>query len=136
MPLAVTSCPMRDANVSITFPDVINDDGFVRCQFHMRTNVVIFRAQKIFIKAPHNIYSLIKIKTRARLGNMQLTARQLCTCQDKKDYSNILRQKLFSKSGLSTLIYIFTALIIRLRAAHQYANLQTIAGKKTNLLEN
>ena len=111
------------------FPDVINDDGFVRCQFHAHERRNIPGA-KIFIKAPHNIYSLIKIKTRARLGNMQLMARQLCTCQDKKDYSNILRQKLFSKSGLSTLIYIFTALIIRLRAAHQYANLQDYCWEK------
>ena len=112
-----------------TFPTVINDDGFVRCQFHRHERRNIPDAQ-IFITAPRDLASLIKIKTRARLGNMQLAATRLCTCTESKPYSSILRNKLFSKAVFSTLIYTVIALIIRLRATYQYQHLQTYVWEK------
>lgn len=104
------------------FPAVINDDGYVRCQFspHERGNVA---GAKVYISAPRNLSSLIKIKTRARLGNMQLAASNLCTRPDIKPYSSILKQKLFSREWLSAGIYIAIASVIRVRAWRQYRNL-------------
>ena len=112
-----------------TFPAVINDDGFVRCQFHRheRRNI---QSTHIFITAPRDLASLIKIKTRARLGNMQLASAGLCTCAETKPYSNILRNKLFSREALPTLIYTFIALVIRARAAYQYRSLRTYVWEK------
>lgn len=104
------------------FPKVINDDGFVRCQFaaHERGNV---RGTQVFIKAPQNLKSLIKIKTRARLGNMQLAAAKLCTKVQEKPYSQIMRTRLFSKDFLAVSIYLMIASLIRLRAKQQFKHL-------------
>ena len=106
----------------INFPSVINDDGFVRCQFsaNERGNVP---GTQVFITAPQNLKSLIKIKTRARLGNMQLAAANLCTKTQEKPYSQIIRDKLFSKDFLSVSIYLAIATLIRLRAKQQMKHL-------------
>ncbi len=104
------------------FPSIINDDGFVRCQFSSaeRGNV---SGTKVFIKAPRDLRSLIKIKTRARLGNMQLAHENLCTQKENKPYSSILRHRLLSAAGVSVVIYILITLVIRLRARQQFKNL-------------
>ncbi len=111
------------------FPEVINDDGFVRCQFdrHERRNIP---GTKVYISAPHNLSSLIKIKTRARLGNMQLAAAGLCTRKEQKPYANSLKAKLFSKEFLPTFVYLSITLLIRLRAARQYHNLASYQWEK------
>lgn len=111
------------------FPAVINDDGFVRCQFerHERRNVP---TAKIFITAPRNLTSLIKIKSRARLGNMQLMANRLCTRHEQKPYSRILRKNLFSRDFIPALVYIGITLAIRLRAAWQYRTLASYRWEK------
>ncbi|OQX16636.1 MAG: glycosyl transferase family 2 [Thiothrix lacustris] len=106
------------------FPDIINDDGFVRCQFDAQERHNIAHTQ-IFISAPRNLRSLIKIKTRARLGNMQLAAAKLCTTVDKKAYSSILLDKLLSRDALPAVVYLLIASVIRWRAAWQYRHLQT-----------
>lgn len=104
------------------FPTIINDDGFVRCQFSSseRGNVA---GTHINISAPRDLGSLIKIKTRARLGNMQLSALGLCTRVEKKPYARILKKKLFSSNGLPVLVYMAIAFTIRLRAKQQYKTL-------------
>ncbi|WGZ92633.1 MAG: glycosyltransferase [Candidatus Thiothrix putei] len=111
------------------FPAVINDDGFVRCQFerHERHNIA---GTQIFINAPRNLTSLIKIKTRARLGNMQLASSNLCTKTDKKPYSRILLDKLMSRDAVPAIVYVFIASFIRWRAKQQYRHLQTYTWEK------
>lgn len=106
------------------FPAVINDDGFVRCQFSAAERRNIPEAN-IFIHAPRDLNSLIKIKTRARLGNMQLAAAGLCSKVDKKPYSSILLNKLLSRECVPTLVYLIIASFIRLRAARQFRHLQS-----------
>lgn len=104
------------------FPSIINDDGFVRCQFDSseRGNV---SGTKVFITAPRDLRSLIKIKTRARLGNMQLAHEGLCTKAERKPYSNILLNKLVSPAFVSVAVYMVIAIIIRFRAKQQFRNL-------------
>lgn len=111
------------------FPDVINDDGFVRCQFRReeRGNIA---GEKIYINAPHTLYSLIKIKTRARLGNMQLKASGLCSIPEDKAYSQILWRRLCSQHFVSTLVYISITMFIRARAAWQYRHMQNYHWEK------
>ncbi len=111
------------------FPAVINDDGFVRCQFKRdeRRNIA---GTTIAIRAPHNLASLIKIKSRARLGNQQLAVLNLCPCTKAKPYSRILIEKLLSKYFLSALVYLLIATAIRIRAAKQFKNLQAYTWEK------
>ncbi|WP_020560275.1 glycosyltransferase [Thiofilum flexile] len=111
------------------FPSVINDDGFVRCQFarHERGNV---QGAKIYIAAPHNLKSLIKIKSRARLGNMELASKGLCTQKEIKPYSSILRQRLLSRDFVAVLTYILISLVIRTRAKRQFKQLASYRWEK------
>ncbi|MGB1010311.1 MAG: glycosyltransferase [Thiolinea sp.] len=106
------------------FPSIINDDGFVRCQFtsNERGNV---SGTKVFITAPRDLRSLIKIKTRARLGNMQLAHEGLCAKAERKPYSRILLNKLLSPAFVSVAVYVAIATIIRFRAKQQFRNLET-----------
>lgn len=105
------------------FPAVINDDGFVRCQFKREERGNIAGAS-IYISAPRTLTALIRIKTRARLGNLQLKATGLCTVQDNKAYSRILWEELLSRNFIPTLVYTCIVMLIRLRANKQYRHLQ------------
>ena len=111
------------------FPEVINDDGFVRCLFSREERRNIPSAQ-IFITAPKDLASLIKIKTRARLGNMQLAALKQCKRFDQKPYGRIMQERLLSKEFIPVLVYLFIATAIRMRAAKQFQNLQSYIWEK------
>lgn len=111
------------------FPPIINDDGFVRCQFERQERRNIPGAQ-IFITAPRNLASLIKIKTRARLGNMQLAAAGLCPKTDKKLYARILRSKLLSWEFVAAIVYLLIASAIRFRASRQFRQIHSYTWEK------
>ena len=101
------------------FADVIGDDGFVRCHFKNK-EIANIEGAEIYIRAPKDIFSLIKIKSRARLGNMELIARKKCPVLEKKHYGNVMKKRLMSKEFFQTTVYILIALIIRLRAKYQF----------------
>ena len=111
------------------FADVIGDDGFIRCHFKNK-EIANIKGAEIYITAPRDIYSLIKIKTRARLGNMELISRQKCPIQEAKNYSNVMSAKLFSKDFIATSIYILIALVIRIRAKKQFKKLSSYQWEK------
>ena len=111
------------------FPDVINDDGFIRCNFWNKEISNIPDAE-IYIRAPKDIYSLIKIKSRARLGNMQLIATGQCKVVEKKQYGSVMRSLLFSRDWLPTLIYIGIAGIIRIRSKLQFKRIKDYRWEK------
>ena len=104
------------------FADVIGDDGFIRCHFK-NNEISNIEGSEIYIRAPKDIFSLIKIKTRARLGNMELIARNKCPVIEKKNYGNVMKSRLLSKDFISTSIYILIALVIRIRANQQFKKL-------------
>lgn len=106
------------------FPSVINDDGYVRCQFSADERGNVPGAQ-IFITAPKDLKSLIKIKTRSRLGNMQLVAENLCPRTERKPYFRILLQKLLSRDFIAVVTYTIIAMLIRMRAKRQFKDLAT-----------
>jgi len=104
------------------FADVIGDDGFIRCHFKNK-EISNIEGAEIYIRAPKDIFSLIKIKTRARLGNMELIARKKCPVIESKNYGNVMKSRLLSKDFFPTSIYILIALIIRVRAKLQFNKL-------------
>lgn len=113
------------------FADVIGDDGFIRCHFKNK-EISNIEGAEIYIRAPKDIFSLVKIKTRARLGNMELIARNKCPVIEKKNYGNVMKSRLFSKYFLQTTIYILIALVIRVRANLQFKKLADYKWEKDN----
>ena len=111
------------------FADVIGDDGFIRCHFK-NSEIANIEGAEIYITAPKDIFSLIKIKTRARLGNMELISRDKCPIQESKHYGNVMRSRLFSKDFIPTAVYIAIALIIRVRAQRQFKKLDSYQWEK------
>ena len=111
------------------FADVIGDDGFIRCHFN-NSEISNIDGAEIYIRAPKDIFSLIKIKTRARLGNMELIARKKCPVIEEKHYGNVMKSRLLSKDFFSTAIYIGIATIIRIRAKLQFKKLATYQWEK------
>jgi len=111
------------------FADVIGDDGFIRCHFKNKEISNIAGAE-IYITAPRDIFSLIKIKTRARLGNMELLAKKKCPVIEKKNYGSVMKQRLLSKEFLPTSIYILIASVIRLRAKSQFKKINSYQWEK------
>ncbi len=112
-----------------TFADVIGDDGYIRCHFK-NSEISNIAGAEIYITAPRDFYSLLKIKTRARLGNMELIARKKCPVQEAKNYGNVMKSRLFSKDFFATATYILIALIIRMRARKQFKNLDNYQWEK------
>lgn len=53
------------------WPDLIADDAFVRSQF-AQNEIHISSAIRVLVKAPRTVWSLLKIKTRSKLGNLEL----------------------------------------------------------------
>lgn len=104
------------------FPEVISDDGYVRSHFyeHELGNV---SGAKVFVSAPRTVKSLIKIKTRARLGNMELKARKLGYDKPAPNYGSVLSRLLRSPDFFSTLIYIGFVFTFRRRAQQQFQDL-------------
>ena len=111
------------------FADVIGDDGYIRCHFK-NSEIANIEGAEIYITAPKDIFSLIKIKTRARLGNMELISRKKCPIQEAKNYGNVMKSRLLSKEFLPTATYILIALFIRVRANMQFKKLDSYQWEK------
>ena len=111
------------------FADVIGDDGFIRCHFK-NSEIANIEGAEIYITAPRNFYSLLKIKTRARLGNMELIAKDKCPVIEAKNYGSVMKRKLLSKDFFPTAVYIIIAAIIRLRAKVQFKQIHSYQWEK------
>jgi len=108
------------------FPAIIADDGYVRCLFTEQERPLTTRGYAT-VKAPKDLFSLIKTQTRSRLGRYELKEKfpQLLS-NETKDYSQAMKSlgsnyRLWFKIAA----YITVNLISRIRANHQYANKQT-----------
>jgi len=104
------------------FPDVIADDGYVRLLFEPHERVQVPDAvSEVF--APMAIRDLRKIKTRSRLGVLQLRQRypELASREAKtKNYRHALREVAGRPSlYLSALPYVYVAIASWLRAQRQ-----------------
>lgn len=104
------------------FPEVIADDGYVRLLFEPHERVQVLDAiSEVF--APLALRDLRKIKTRSRLGVLQLRRRypELAVREAKtKHYGNALLEVARRPSlYLSALAYAYVAIASRLRAQRQ-----------------
>ena len=111
------------------FPEIINDDGYVRCHFK-NSEISNIAGTKIYIRAPRDLQSLIKIKTRARLGNMELSRKKQCPIKEAKHYGSVILSRLFSRDFIPVTFYILITLIIRVRSILQLKQLQNYKWEK------
>lgn len=110
-------------NRFLNFPEIIADDGYVRCQFCEHERGIV-RGFYSFVKAPRNIYALIKIKTRSRLGRYELEERfPNLICNEQKNYRDVLKI-LLQKINLwpKVIVYLMMNYVTRVRAKWQYNN--------------
>lgn len=102
------------------FPDIIADDGYVRCLF-TETERPLSNCYST-VTAPKDLISLIKITTRSRLGRYELKEKFPHLLNNEvKDYKGAMigllgNFKLWSK----IIVYVGVNMITRIRANYQY----------------
>lgn len=104
------------------FPDLIADDGYVRLQFAPQERIQVADAISRVV-APTSLTHLLKIRTRSRMGVMQLHLRYPELAQREtraKKYgpallSVVLRPSLYA----AALPYLYVTLVSRIRAQRQ-----------------
>lgn len=108
------------------FPDLIADDGYIRCLFNESERTVT-KDHYAIVTAPKDLISLIKIKTRSRLGRYQLKDKfPELVANEAKDYSGALKELFFEfKLWPKLMIYFGVNIISRIRANYQYLTKQT-----------
>ncbi len=94
-----------------TFPDVISDDGYIRSLFQSAQRRMIKEAS-FTIYPPRNLSNLIKIKTRARFGNMEVAMKYPGTDIGKDNGLSDLVALCLKRPWLSIqcLIYVYVQL--------------------------
>lgn len=103
------------------FPDVIADDGYIRCLFKENERTVT-KGHYANVTAPKDLWSLIKIKTRSRLGRYQLREKfPELLANEEKNYSAAFGNLLLDFRLWPELsVYFFINFVSRLRARYQY----------------
>ena len=106
------------------FPDVIADDGYVRALFkeHERGKV---KDAKAIVRAPSTLYWLIKIKTRSRMGQMQLAMQFPGLIQnEQKNHSGGIFQVMCNPvKWPKALVYLYVSVISRVLAKKRLADM-------------
>ncbi len=107
------------------FPAIIADDGYVRQLFTTGERRTIDDC-KFTVRAPRDLQSLIKIKTRARLGNMELKAKYPgAKVGGENKGSHIWRIAMSDSSAIFAMpIYLLVQLRTRQRALQQFKKSQ------------
>ena len=113
------------------FPDVIADDGYVRALFSEEERGSVKDAFAN-VTAPKNLYWLLKIKVRSRLGQMELAQKfpELIK-NEAKDYSGGFKKLAINPTKWPELaIYIFVSVYTRLLAKKKLVNLDSYQWEK------
>lgn len=108
----------------LEFPAIIADDEFVRRHFwaHERINPA---GLTFTIHAPHRFSDLVKVKTRSRLGRMELERKFPQLCTQSVEESGAKRFDIKRKPGLwpAACVYLLVNLLTRWRARKQLGQL-------------
>ena len=95
------------------FPNIIADDYFVRS--HFSANERILSKQTSFtVNAPHNLFCLIKIKTRSLQGNLQLK-KMIPAIVKSRNLQKTRIMRYFENGYISGIVYILICILIRIR---------------------
>lgn len=113
------------------FPDLIADDGYVRALFQEHERGRVPGALSI-VRAPAGLQWLIRIKTRSRLGGLELQRKfPGLLANEVKDYagamSGMIRQP---HDWPKVFVYLYVNLMARLLAKRQFARLDAYHWEK------
>lgn len=98
------------------FPNVIADDGYVKAKL-LDCNLSVITECKSVVLAPKNVMSLIKIKTRSKLGNIQLKKFfSLTPSKNNNSLISLIYAAIKYKKLLGLLVYIFITIVCKFRA--------------------
>lgn len=109
------------------FPDIIADDEFVRRQFADHERMVVPGAT-FSIRTPRTVASLIKVKTRSRLGTLQLQHEWPSLARNTESAATDLGDQALAScppTSIEKCVYAVVVIITRLRAAYQFRRGQT-----------
>lgn len=113
------------------FPNLIADDGYVRALFREHERGRVADAFSI-VKAPASLYWLIKIKTRSRLGAMQLKLKHPeLGANEEKNYSGALWNVLKNpEKWIKFTVYVYVNFVSRFLAKRRLAKLESYKWEK------
>lgn len=105
------------------FPNVIADDGYARAMFKESERGRVDGAHSI-VRAPASLDWLVKIKTRSRLGGMEMEAKYPgLLAIEAKDYSWVLQVIANPLKWAKVLVYLYVNLVSRMRARRRLKDL-------------
>ena len=106
------------------FPAVIADDGYVRAMFKEAERSKVEGAHST-VRAPASLAWLVKIKTRSRLGGMELAVKfPGLLSNEVKDYSGALQGMLANPlKWPKVLVYLYVSLVSRILARRRLKDL-------------
>jgi len=111
-----------------TFPLIIADDGYIRALFISHERISVDSCHSL-VRAPADLNSLLKIKTRSRLGGFELKKKfpELLKNEEKNYHYAVF--KLLRKIQLwpKVLVYLYVNLKSRLQA-NKHARIQGYTG--------
>ena len=106
------------------WPELIADDGFIRSQF-LSQEIHVLKQHQVRVKAPKNTNTLIKVKARSKLGNIELREYLSSTPLTKLTVKKTLKRKTHSpntlrSSTLDALVYFAVNVCALILAKWQY----------------
>ena len=107
------------------FPQVIADDGYVKGTLGSANLTTIPSCYSV-VMSPRTIWSLIKIKTRSKLGNMELEKKFTSPTTGGNSFSSLFKIAIKEKALFQFLIYATVISIATFRAKLQIKKLKTI----------
>jgi len=110
------------------FPDIIADDGYVRAMFSGDERISVDDCYSL-IRAPSNLYGLMKIKMRSRLGRYELAEKFPHLLKNEQKNYKFAFLKLLTKVNcwLKIPVYIYVNMVTRVRA-RKYFQLHKFTG--------
>lgn len=112
-------------NILGAFPQVIADDGYVKGILGSANLTTIPSCYSV-VMSPRTIWSLIKIKTRSKLGNMELNKKFTSPTTGGNSFSSLFKIAIKEKALLRFLVYATVISIATFRAKLQIKKLKTV----------
>ncbi|MCE2572800.1 glycosyltransferase family 2 protein [Motilimonas eburnea] len=110
-------------------PRVIADDGYVKGVLGPE-NVTKINDCFSVVKTPKNLWSLIKIKTRSKLGNLELKEKFVSPTTGKNGISSLFKIALKERMLSDFLVYISVTFLTLIRAKTQLNNARSITWER------
>lgn len=110
-------------------PNVIADDGYVKGILdskHLKNIPGCFSE----VDTPKNLWSLIKIKTRSKLGNVQLKSKFKSPVTGDNNLKSLINIAITQKAFFAFIVYFSVTLVSLIRAKYQLKNIESMVWER------